>query len=522
MSPLIYILRKSLKNLLKGLKKKPPALIGYILGALFIIGFIIISTIMPSSTMKSRSPEQFGVLITIFLFVTAYLNLKQSIDTGSSFFRFADINFVFTSPLKPNKVLLYGFVKHSGTTLIILMFLLFQIPNIKLNYPIDNVGVIILLIGAFFLFLSLSLLGMLVYSISSKSTDIRGIFMKVLNTLSIIFVSGFFIELYLTKDLATAANRYFNSDIITYIPLLGWFKVVFFSTVHGVNSQVYYNIILIAISFVAMGFGIYKVKTDYYEDVLAATEHREELIRAKKEGRGNINLYKGKVKKNIKHKFSGSGAAAIFNKNILEYKKVGFFFFDKVTLIIVLFGVSIKYFMPHPNIIQVLYWTIYMLFLFSAQGRWSQELNKPYIYLIPENPLNKLFFSTLVENIKNLIDGVLLFSTVGFMFKSDLLTIILSIITYTLFGSVFLYGDVISRRIFGGIHSKVLRIFVKLFLIFFIVLPGLIASIVISVVFKDINFVQYYSLGVLVIYNILVSFILLLIGKGIFSRLELD
>lgn len=522
MSPLIYIIKKSLKNIIKGLVKKPLALVGYIIVTLLLLTAFIINLVIPSSVIASRPPELFGAIMTAFLFISAYFSLKQGIDTGSSFFRYADVNFVFTSPIIPSKVLIYGFIKQSGTTLFILMILMFQIPNLMNNFPISNSGVIILLFGAFFFYITLSLLGMLVYSVASKSYEMRNMLKRGLNVLLGVFVGGFLLTLYNTKDLLTASQRYLNSEAINYIPILGWFKVVFYSAVDGMNFSVYLHMTLIVVALILIAIGIYKLKTDYYEDVLAATEHKEVLLKAKKEGKGNMNLYKGKIKKNIKHTFTGNGAWAIFHKNVLEYRKIGFFFLDRVSLLILLFGISTRFFMPNPNVMVVLYFSIYILFLLTIQGRWIQELRKPYIYLIPASALKKLFFSTLPENLKNLIDGLLLFAVIGFLYKISIIIVILSAVAYASFGSIYLFSDILARRMFGGIHSQALKIFVKLFTVFFIILPGLIGSIIVGIVFSNLGFVQELSIAILLGYNLLASFVLLLAGKGIFNQLELD
>ena len=55
----------------------------------------------------------------------------------------------------------------------------------------------------------------------------------------------------------------------------------------------------------------YKMNTDYYEDVLAATDRMEEMIAMKKSGKGNINYGRKKFRK-IKSGSIGSGASCNF------------------------------------------------------------------------------------------------------------------------------------------------------------------------------------------------------------------
>lgn len=516
MKPLFYIIRKSLKNQIRELTKKPAALVGYIFIALFFILMLAITFIMPSSLVRKGSVEVFGAIITAVVLVFFYFSIKQGINKGSSFFRFSDVNLVFTAPISPKKVLVYGFIQQLMLTFFVMLFVSFQIPNLRNNFPITKLGVLIIYISVFFLFFIMQLVGMLIYSITSKSESIRTKFDKGFNVITGLFFVGFLLVIFQTKDLMNAAVIYLNNRWIDYIPFIGWFRVLLLSSVHGVGPVFYLNMILILLSTALMIFIIYKQKTDYYEDVLAATELNEQRRKDKKEGKANAAWMAGKARK-VQFKYTGTGARAIFQRHILEYKKTGLFFLNKFSLITIAFGLASKYFFPHSNIRTVMYCTIYMLFFFSIQGKWAQELSKPYIYLIPAGSASKVFFATLAENFKNGIDGLLLFIVAGFMFKADVVTIILCALSYMSFGAVYIYGDVLSRKLFGETHSKNLEIFIKMFLLLFLLAPGLF----VSVFFANTILGEYGSYLILIGYNMLVSGLILLLTKGIFENLEM-
>ncbi len=520
MKPLFYILRKGMKNYIKELGKKPAALIGYIVMALFVIMMVTVTFIMPSAMVKRGSAEVFGAIVTVVVTTFVYFSIKQGIDKGSSFFRLSDVNLVFTAPISPKKVLIYGFIQQLMMTFFIMLFVSFQIPNLRNNFSITPMGVLIIYIGVFLLFFIMQLLGMLIYSITSKSKAIRSNFEKVFNIAIGLFFIGFLFVIFQTKDLMKAAVIYLNNQWISYIPLIGWFKMTLMSAVYGISPSFYLNLILIILSTALMIFVIYKLKTDYYEDVLAATELNEQRRKDKKEGRANAGWIAGKVRK-VQFKFTGTGAMAIFQRHILEYRKTGFFFINKFSLITIAFGLASKYFFKDSGIRVVLYLTVYMLFFFSIQGKWVQELGKPYIYLLPEGSARKVFFATLADNIKNCMDGLLLFIAAGFMFKADVVTIILCALSYMSFGAVFIYGDVLSRKLFGETHSKNLEIFIKMFLSLFLLLPGIVVSSIISVMCASTALGEYGSYLILIGYNILVSVIILLMAKGIFEKLEM-
>lgn len=519
MKPLFYILKKSLKNTIKEIIKKPKLLIGYILAILFF-GFMIAYTVfMPASNLKRGSAGVFGAIIIGILLFVIYTGISQGTTKGSSFFRQADVNFVFPAPLSPQKVLIYGFIQQLKSTLLILIFVAFQLPNAKNFFPLKNYGGILLLGITFLLVFSMSIIGIFTYSAASKSKAIknnitRGMYI-VYGALALVFL--FF--LIKSKNPADTAIAFFNSSFFTYFPFVGWFKQVYMGAIYGFNMVFFINLFLIIVTLILMMYVMYTLNTDYYEDVLAATEYKEELLKNKKAGNTMNWNPKGKIRK-VKHKYNGTGAKAIFYRHILEYKKSGFFFIDRMTFATAAGGVIFLFFMPQKSLSIILYFSIYMLFLFQIQGKWTQELSKPYICLIPASSTSKVFYATLASNIKNLVDGFVLFIAAGVIFKADPISIILCALAYASFGTLFIYADVLSRRVFGS-HSKNLDFFLKFILIILIITPGIVISAIFLFTSHNGIIGSYISYGVLIVYNLAFGFLLLFLGRGVFEKLEL-
>lgn len=517
MSTLLFIIRKQLKNIIRGLAKKPIALIGYIIVGILLVGFIVIAFAMPSGTVRSISSEMFSAGITSLILIALYFGLRQGIEKGSTYFRFSDVNFVFTAPFKPSQVLLYGFIKRIGTSLLIVMFTVFQIPNIKNNFVLKDYGVWAILTAVLFYTILNPILGMMIYSFSSHSSNRRAIARRTLDTVAIMFVLLFFITFTVKRSLGDAFISYFNSEVFSYIPIVGQLSAIASAAVYGFDYKFYISIvILIAIIGLSMAI-LYNINLDYYEDVLNATQEYELKLKAKRQGR-DASFDKRKVRK-VKGGFSSYGARAIFEKHKLEYRKVSFFlFFDKSTLFILLFGIGFKYIMPDgaSSIFFTLFFSAYMLFFFTIQGKWPMELQKPYVFLIPESNVIKLLYTTLTENIKNFLDGILLFTLSYFIYDTSIPVILLCIISYTLYGAVYIYGDIVSRRLFGSVHSKTLLVFIKLFVSFFVVLPG----IIIMLILLNITSSELYAVFSVTLWNFFVVVCLFLASQGIFKNVE--
>jgi len=518
MSALLYVIRKQLKNIIRGLARKPLALIGYIIIGMMMVGFLVIAIIMPSGTVRNVDSEIFSAGITGLMLVALYSGLRQGIENGSTYFRFADVNLVFTSPIRPNRVLLYGFIKRIGTSLFVVMIALFQIPNVKNNFLLADYGIWAILIAVLFYSVSFPVLGMLVYSFTSKSRERRVLVRRILDIAAVLFILFFVLTLAEKRSFGEALVAYLNTEVFSYIPVAGQISAIASAAVYGIDLNFFVNIIVFVFIIGLLITILSKLNLDYYEDVLSATEDFESRIKAKREGR-DVTLQKRKVR-SVKGGFSSSGAKAIFEKHMLEYRKVSFLlFFDKSTIIAVIAGIGFKFLMPDEissGVYLTLFFSAYMLFFLVVQGKWPMELEKPYIFLIPESNARKLLYTTLTENIKNLLDGTILFIIACFIYDASLPVILLCIVSYTLYGAVYIYGDIICRRLFGSIHSKTLLIFVKLFVSLFVVLPGIILFIVIFSTLRN----EFYAVLSVMLWNLFVAICLFLASMGIFRNIE--
>jgi hypothetical protein len=245
------------------------------------------------------------------------------------------------------------------------------------------------------------------------------------------------------------------------------------------------------------------------------------MLRVRKEGKLGQGPFKNRKLKKVKQTYKGKGAKTIFFRHMLEYRKAGQFFINRNTAIIFVFGFGAKYFFPRADILAIFCFSVYMLFFFSLQGKWVRELDKPYIYLIPAGSASKVFYATLAENIKNGVDGLVLFTAVGIVYKFDVVTVILCAIAYMTYGTIYTYGDLLTRRIFGATHGRNFEVFMKMFLVIVVMMPGIVIAILCNIMLDILNFNMHFTYLVLIGYNLFASFLILFFCKGIFRTLEM-
>lgn len=516
MNSLLYLVGKQLKNIIRKLTSKPLALIGYIFIGIMLLGSMVMLLLMPSGTVNHGSNELFSAIFTGLIIIAMYFSLKRGIEKGSSYFRYSDVNFVFTSPIKPNKVLLYGFIKRMGTSLFIVLFSMFQLPNIKNNFALKGYGVWLMLLAVLFYSLMSHIPGMILYTFTSVSNKRRVITKRALDFLVLAFTFGLLMQIFEKRNVMEAFVQYLNSGIFAVIPIVGQLRTIVAAAVYGVDSYFYYSVLILIAMLAAFILILYKTDPDYYEDVLGATEHTERLIKAKREGKG-VEVNK-KIRK-VKGGFSSKGAKVFFEKHLLEYRKTSyFFFFDKTSLMVIMFGIMFKFIMPHEagSIFFTLFFSAYMLFFFTMQGKWPMELEKQYIFLVPESNSSKLLYCTLTENIKNLIDGILLFAISYFIYDASIIVAFLCVVSYTFYGAIYIYIDVLSRRLFGKVHSKPMLIFAKLFVSLFVIMPGIVLMAILYYGLKD----EILAALAVAVWNFMATAILFMFSKSVLNNIE--
>lgn len=521
MKALLFLIRRNLLNGIKSAFKKPLVLIGYIFILLFIIAFIVASFAMPSGEIRTLPPALFrGIMMLVFT-VLYYTSLKLGIEKGSSYFRMSDVNMAFTAPLRPNQILLYGFIKQLGGTLFFILLAFFQIPNLKNNFAFEPHGVIVLLLAVVAYTMAYPLIGMLIYSWTSVSKERKRLAKRIFDGAALAVVLIFLIDLSQTRDFVKSMSHVFDHPVAHYFPIIGWTGSIASAAVAEPDTAFLVGAAGMAVVIFGLSLLLYRMKLDYYEDVLEATEYVEAALKAKREGR---NMTFGqKTRKNVRGGLSGEGARALFAKNMMEIRKTSMFLFlDRMSVSVILSSILFKLIMPSESgldrfsMFMVLAFSLYMLLLMQAQGRWSVEVEKPYIFLIPASSYEKLFYASLSEHVKNLFDGALLFTLSGIFFGAQFPTVLACILSYAFFGAVFLYAEVLTRRMFGRVHSKGLMIFIKMIFSFLLVVPGIIGS-VIAVIATD---SEFYMIGAMGAWAFVLAVTLFMFSAGIFNNIE--
>lgn len=518
MESLIYLFQRSIVNSMKELKKRPLKLVFYIVMALLIITSLTLSikgNIQRTDTNIEIYRSIFLGLILMFLFIS----LKAGIEKGNNLFRLQDANFLFTAPIKSQLVLFYGFTKQMKNNFILIILLAFQMPNLYNNFTMKSYGWGIILLVTFLFAILASIMGILVYSLASIKDGYKKIINYSLYSLLGLAFLGLIYNVIIVGEPLQGALKFFNMSFFNYIPIIGWLLNIYSSAILGFTFSTLIYIGLIIISGIGFLFIIYNLDLDYYEDALNNSITKEEQLAKAKSGNANWNKSIFKTRKSI-GKIKYAKGKAILSKQILEARKTGSIFVDKTTLYTSGFSLVFAYILRDSGINTLLYMMIYMNIILSQSNLWSMELEKHYIYLIPESSIKKIIYATLLENIKALITGLITFTIATFIYDTSLLQGLVLGISYASFTSVVLYSDLIIRRMLGANLSLFAERLIRFLIIGIILVPGLVLSFILG------SFLNIYTAGqgtylILILYNLMISLLFIAFSKGIFEKIDM-
>ena len=480
MRALAYILIRSFKNTVKGLIKKPAALIAY----LIIASIMLMPSILGKSTQEPvTSHVNIGIVESAIMGYILFLigiSVMSSLN-GTSLFRMADVNLLFTAPLKAGYVLIYGSIKRLAANVMVMLFLALQYPNWKRTFGlVDGAGWI--LISAYMLLITVNtFLGMILYAYISKKPGRLNKVKRVIYILSVAFIMPIIVNTFKTGNVLDSIVSWFSNDYLKFIPIIGWFHEILMGAFLGISKETLLFIFLTMITSVAAFIYIYRMDTEFYENVLSGTEMKERVFEASKKGRSaNTNIYRKYRKVNAK--FTLEGSLAILQRQILDKRK-RFLLLPLRTIIFVIGAVIAALAIPASDSMDLMLGVFsiaaYLTFIFSMVGAWESDLSYHYVYLIPAKPFNKMLAATIADVVNMLIESILVFGMLGVLLKISPTIVIAIILAYAALGSVFIYSDLVVRRMFGKIHGNVLRIFFRIFLFIVIVIINIVPVVII-------------------------------------------
>ncbi|MEG1061839.1 MAG: putative ABC exporter domain-containing protein [Oscillospiraceae bacterium] len=516
MNALSYLLITRFKNSVKTFFKSPARVIFVIIMA-GLFGMLLVSGGRPPEpSLDMRGAQELYALVFAFYFVMYILGTWSGLSNGASFFSMADVNNVFVAPFSQKHVLIYGLIRQLGMNFWMAFFLIYQYGWLQSAYGLSIGGLLAILAAYIVVVFCSQLTAMGIYAWSS-SNDKRKTLVK-----RIIVIISAAVLVYALFDAVTAQNKLeaaisgANKPLIDLVPIAGWMRMF----VVGVIENDAVGMVLgmcAALLFVgAFVTVLMKLDSDFYEDVLSATEVMHSAISAKKEGRVAESM-PTKIKVGKIGLTGGFGASAFFYKHRLESRRSKVFILDTSALIITGLTCVFAYFLRDNGMLPAFMFSVYIMFFSSYTGRWVKELTFPYVYMTPESPFKKLIMLCGETILKNAGESLLVFVLVGIITKASIGEILACALARFCFSLLFIASNVLTDRLFGGIPGKGMQVMFFFLVMLILALPGIVGAAVAGML-------TCFAVGLLAmsLWLVAVSGAVLFLCRGILNIAELN
>lgn len=470
MKPMIYLWRTTFKNQLKMSLRKPTNLLAILFVCAYAVLMLWSFTVMANDT-KMQSIDMAPVL-GFFVIMYTPLNLATYARRKGIIFKKCDVNFLFTAPVSPKIIMLFAKVRTAWADILLSVFVflggivIFHISFWKM-----------LLYLAFTVIVKQVLetsLVLILYSSESLTKVQRKMISVAIYVIILVLVLGIAAYI-LTHDFKVlSARTIMENPFFQMIPLIGWeisFVFLLFSemTVINIIGSMLYLSLAVVLLFMAKRM---TCKGEYYEDAMKFADDYEEAM--KKNKKGEVAVI-GRKKKYLKNSitYKGTGAKAIFYRQLLEYKKNRFFIFGFISLLYLIVGIVIGVatrILPELSEIGEIKCLIvpaamiYFAFILSSyRTKWGKELEQPLTFLIPDSAIKKLWYATLVEHIRAACDGLLMTIPAAIGMKLEPVYVILTVLFCVLLNAGKLYIELLIKVMLGKNVIQFISTLVKLF-----------------------------------------------------------
>lgn len=520
MSALVYRYITSFKNNLRKAIRRPITYI-YLAG---IIGyfFIIVRTGKEFlGTQVSRPGHVFFLAASVLTIFGMSTNLMSYAQRKGLIFTQSDVHFLFSSPVNPKLILIYAHFRALFGGVLVSIFLVvcgLTIMKISLwqiviyliyNFIIENIFVLALMI---------TLYGN--ETIPEKAIHFIQNLLRVIVGALVLYI-GF----YMLRNGFSFHNAetVISSTVVQVIPILGWvtafFELLFVGpTVVNVVCSILYGLCILFMVIWAIRM---KCSGEYMED---AMKFADDYMEAKqKNAKGEVTLVGKKQKfKTAVIEYKGNGAKALFYRQLLEYKKTKWFIFGWTTVIHLALGVGSAYFIMQDKDLRkhVLLFlcgiSAYVIMLFSAYvTKWQKELTSPYTFMIPDTNMKKLWYSSIIEHIRSLTNGILLILPGAVIGGAPFIGTVLVIMVFVCFSANKTYAGIMCEGLFGGVLGTTAVSMMR----FAIVTTSLLISLAGVLAGQFIGGTNAAFIGFIIV-SVAVTFILALISSILFDRME--
>ena len=522
MEALMYLTRRTFANRVRKALKRPVTYIYIVFGGAYVL-LILSSWVMLINNGGVDSVKWLVYILTVWLYWTICSSFISYAGFKGVIFKPSHSHLIFPAPISPKKILLYGAVKNFAINFFAAVLVALA------GITIFHLSVLraVLLFLVMFVCESAFEAGLIIFLYAKEQRFQLLVKIVRWGIYALIGAIALIVLLFIKKNgfAVSAAEEIFNLPALQLVPAAGWCVAAVRLVVSGPTTVNVAGTVLFLLSCVGMLFVALRMDCGgaYYEDAAQFAEDYAEMKKRNKKGEAALSV--GKIGKKKKFKKAGTGnwgtgAMTIFYRQLLEYKKEKYFIFGPMTLFSIIGAVCCIFFFKAPDKLPpglaLLGVMAYLIFLTTGYvGKWNKELENPYIYLIPDSALRKLWYATLMEHVKSLADGILLAVPVGIAWRLPVYQVVMSILVYCVLQANRLYIKILAESILGNTLGNMGKN------LFEMAVQGGILGVGIAVAALAGYFINFNLVfPIILIYSMIVTTLIALVTVGRFETME--
>ena len=358
------------------------------------------------------------VELAIFFVILLILVMEtlSADNSGAKIFLPADVNLLFPSPMKPQRVLMFRLVTKMGLLVLLSLYMFIQMPNLTMNLGLPVPGAVSIIVAWGLLLLFSMLLQAYLYAFSAsregRKARISTTVYVILGVILLGFVASYLMN---GRKIGPALSSYFNAPLTRFIPVVGWLKGFCMYMIEGNYLMGGVLLLLFLLASGALLLMISRMKADFYEDAMAKSEEIAELQREAKESGAMIVRKRKKDRSDSLMRDGltrGEGANVFFWKTVYNrhrFAMLRYFTKTSITYTVISVGAALILFFVAKNLPFERFTIVALLmaavaFYRSLGNPLDQDVRVDYFRMIPESSFKKLMYSLLGGSYNSLLD----------------------------------------------------------------------------------------------------------------------
>lgn len=475
------------------------------------------------------------IVITVFSFINAYNNpVTQSfkldvllLNSLGGLFLFLmlfimmfnkntalvyanDGNYIFAGPFSKKDITLYIIVTTYIQSIMIAIGFVIYIM-IFFNSTIHGFSHVLgLILSVFLHFTLLTLYYTYLYIKEAAKDEPKHVNRTLLFIILIIMIGMVFYIVYPNFTLDSIKQMSLH-PLFNFIPFIGSFSwIANMFTLKDVSGLIPVSILVLLTLYCV--YLILNFKGNFIEKSISDAEFLSSKLKKVKEGNyeavnNDVNL--DKVRKRKYASSFMSGGLAILSKQFLVLRKTRKLIPMSMVLFLVLYGVMALFMQDVPFFMSMI---VFSLFIGSDNSLLTEELKKPYIYLIPDSNFKKLLSAITIPFVR-----VFILQTINLILLLILKVPLAQAIMFYLFVLscylVILMVDCLSIRILKSSKNIILQAYLKMFLYLVALIPT--GALVIVTLYFDPDMSLSSLFGIAAVMNVLLSCVGLFFAQDI-------